>query len=424
LAKQGAFLQSFFNKYVWDTRGLNDPSTPLNSTTIDEVLGGKKSKSGVQVNEEVALTYGAVWRSVALLSGIISSLPIQVFRKTANGRELVSDHPVSKLITRKPNKLMTKAVYFDRSVNHNQLWGNSYAWIQRNGSAVPIALLPVHPSDTEVFQKDFELFYKIKLKTGNSKYMEKIVPSSDILHWPGFGDGVVGKSIIKYMREDIGLGIAARDYGSTVFSDGGLPTGFLTVPNGLKPEQIEANRANWKKYARGNGEGVAVLQGDIKFNQLTIPPDDAQFLETRKFNVEEIARWFGVPPHKIASMEHATFSNIEHQAIEFLQDTIVPMLAKIEGEYTTKLFREDEEDYYVEFNVDGYVRADSQAKAEMLRTNIQNGLMTPNEGRAKQNMNSMNGGDELYIQQNMMPLSVAKEVVMAKSAGKTKTVKE
>jgi len=366
----------------------------------EALFGGSETYSGETVTELNSLKVSAIWACNRAITNPVFSMSVRVFQKTDKGREERPDHYLNKIF-RTLNGYTTWTVGLDRFLTAYNLWGNGI-WVKqyskRNGDVD--RLVPIHPSylvGVAVSEDETQAFYKF-----NKDGAEISIPSEEIIHLPNLGDEIVGKSPIQNAREDIGLEFSTQKYGNKFFADGGKPQGLLSFEGVLNAEQLRDARESWKKHKSSGGD--AVLGGGMKYTPITIPPDDSQFIETRGFNVKAIARWFGVPPWKLADLsEGSTFSNIEHMGIAFLQDTLAPIVAKLENELNTKLFRQTEidEGFYCEFDMESYLRADAMAQAEMDRTSIQNGLKTINEIRKRKNMNPMDGGDRLLIQSNM-----------------------
>jgi HK97 family phage portal protein len=243
------------------------------------------------------------------------------------------------------------------------------------------------------------------------------IPQERMIHVPHLGeDPIKGKSTITYAREDLGLEISRRDTGGKFWNDGGRPEGLLIPKVKLNAEQKAELKEDFKKKKKEGG--TVMLPIEMTYQALSMSPADQEFLTSGNFSVATICRWFGVPLDKLMELQRATHSNIEHQAIAFLQDTITPIVNKIEDEYSTKCFTLDsEENTYLEFNLDAYQRADSAAQAELMRSEIQNGTMTPNEWRRLKNRMALNGGDDLYMQLNMAPLSKLEQIQMSKKPG-------
>jgi HK97 family phage portal protein len=418
------FVQKFWNRFIWETGqekrsetvNLENPNVPLNGFTLSEVLGGgRSSSSGVTVTPEKSLQLSAVWRCVAIISGIISAMPVGVYAETDMGRELAKKNSTYKLWKRRPSPLYTKTVYIERSVIHLLLRGNHYAEIIQNNRGEIIRfdlLLPTQISD-------------IKFLNGRLWYFiigrDNPVPGERMIHVPHMGDDpICGKSTISYAREDLGMEIARRNWGAGFWNDGGSANGLLVPAQKLTSQQEAQAKASYRAAKREGGDILMPFGFDYK--KMSVDPADAEFIMSGNFSIATICRWFGLPLHKLSELSRATMNNIEHQAIELLQDTVHPIISKYEDEYTTKCYtlsgdydQDGEEDVYMEFCMDGYQRADSQAMAEAYRTGIQNGYLTPNEVREEMNRNKMEGADRLFIQQNMMPLDSVDKILVQKS---------
>lgn len=394
-----AYLQQFVNKFIWGERATNleNPQTSINGWTLQEIFGGPPAISGEQVDEGNSLTFSAVWRATAIISGIISSLPFKIYRQTATGREEARSHPYWEIFTKMPTQIFTKPVYFERALHHYLNWGNHFAKI-RFGKNARLEL--IHPATLKGVDRNTRgnLVYTF-LEDSIDGAQEYQLRQDQIIHVPNMGDQLIGKGVITNARETIGLEFARRRYGNLYFKDGGKPKAFISTDSVLKPEQRK-EIADWIRREKQKGSDI-MLDSGFKYQSMTIPPEDAQFLGTGEFNVEEVARWYGVPKSKLASSKDPTHTNIENMAIEFLQDTIAPILSKFETEYTSKMLSDPN---YAEFDMDAYLRADTMAQAESYRTGIMNGYMTINEVRKKKNLNPVEGGDEPLVQGAMIKL--------------------
>lgn len=394
-------LQEFFNRYIWNLSdesryvNLENPKQIISGWALDQALGGNLSGAGRSISANSALTLSAVYRAVAIKAGFISSLPFQVFRKTAKGREVDTSHPASYLLSRKPNEKQSKTVYFDRAMQHFELRGDHFAYIQQNGIGKPVALRLLHPDDVDVIEGENQLIYKVK-------GFEDLVPSYKMIHVPNMGDGYRGKSVLSYMREDASLIMDIRGYGESFFGRGGKPAGLLIPKTTVTPAQRQETKESFTS-AKKQGGDVAMPFG-WEYKEISIPPKDADWVISHDISVSMIARWFGVPTQKLGDSA-VKYSNVEFMGIEFLQDTMAPIAAKFENEYTNKLFPlSSEGDLYAEFNLDAYLRADSVSKADALSKRIQNAMLTPNEARALDNRSAIDGGDDLMIQGATVPL--------------------
>lgn len=412
-------LQQFFNKYVWNTEeravNLENPKTPLNGWSLDQVLGGNISGSGRSISYNSALTLSAVYRAVAIKSGFISSMPFQVFRSLPNGdRVLEKDHPVSYLLSRKPNDKVSKVIFFDRAMQHYELLGNHFAKIYRNGIGKVVSYELLHPDQVNVLETDDRLMYEVYEDKKKETYS-----ADDIIHVPNMGDWCNGKSVISYMREDASLIMDVRGYGSSFFGNNGKPAALLIPKSPANAVQRQEMKDSFKA-AKGAGGEVAMPFG-WEYKEVSIPPKDADWVTTNDFSIATIARWFGVPTQKLGDSK-VKYSNVEYMGIEFLQDTMAPIAAKFENEYTNKSFMlSSERDLYCEFNLDAYLRADSVSKSESLAKRIQNAMITPNEARKLDNRPAIEGGDDLFIQGATVPLRLQESLYADKSAKEKKT---
>lgn len=392
-----AAFQNFWNKYFWDTRSasISDVNARIDKWLLSDVLGGKTTYAGKKVTTDNALNFSAVWACTRILSGVISSLPFKIYERTPVGRRTAEDHPYQRL-TKYPNSYTTKSVFFQRAIIHYLNWGYHIAKIKLGTSQPGIEL--IHPSQLK----------KIEISTRNTliftitneKGEDQTFPQSQIIYVPNLGDGLVGKGIIAHAREDIGLEFAAADYGGKWFKSGGKPQGLIHTDEKLSTEQIEDVQKSYVKQK--DKDGNIVLTHGFKYTPMSIPPEDAQFLGTRQFNVLTIARWYGVPPEKLAELDRATYGNLENNNLAFLADTVAPILSKVEQEYTLKIL--DVDRFYFEFDMDGYMRADIKTQAEVDRIYTSGGIRQINEIRKTKNWNPVEHGDNNFMQMNMTTL--------------------
>ena len=361
--------------------------------------------SGKIVNERTAMQTTAVYACVRILAETIASLPFHTYKYEESGKEKARDHPIYSLLSDAPNPEMTSFVFRETLMGHLLLWGNSYSQIIRDGRGRVIALYPLMPDKMTVNRSERGEIYYLYNKEGEDYILRK----DEVLHIPGLGfDGLIGYSPIAMAKNAIGMAIATEEYGAKFFSNGANPGGVLEHPGVVKdPQRI---RDSWNSVYQGssNAHKVAVLEEGMKFQPIGIPPEQAQFLETRKFQLEEICRIFRVPPHLVGDLERATFSNIEHQSISFVVHTIRPWLVRIEQSINKALFSESEKkDYFVSFVVEGLLRGDYESRMRGYSIGIQNGFMSPNDIRSLENMNpipSGEGGDTYMVNGNMLKL--------------------
>ena len=365
--------------------------------------------AGKSVTERTALQTTAVYACVRIISETVASLPLHVYEYTDSGKEKVYEHPLYRLLHDIPNPEMNSFIMREVMMMHLLLWGNSYSQIIRNGKGEVIALYPLLPDKMTVDRAaDGKLYYTyISDKQGTV-----VFGKDEILHIVGLGfDGLIGHSPIAMAKNAVGLAIAAEEYGSSFFSNSGTPSGVLEHPGVLKePEKV---REAWNEAYGGSGNAhrVAVLEEGMKFNPISINPHEAQFLETRKFQVNEICRIFRVPPHMIADLDKSSFNNIEHQSLEFVTNTIRPWLVRIEQSIFQQLLSEEEQcKIFVKFNVDGLLRGAFQSRMSGYAVGIQNGFMSPNDVRELEDMNLIPdelGGNRYLCNGNMISIGDA-----------------
>lgn len=415
-------LASFIEKRA----SLENPSTSLSNPAawlVDWATGGKSS-AGVNVNNENALKLSPVWACVRVLSEDIGSLPLNVYKREEKGKSKASDHPVHRLLHDRPNPEMTAMAFRETITAHILTWGNGYAEIERNGAGKPVALWPITPNRVEVGRNlAKQKVYKVKVDG-----KEVVISSENILHIPGLGfDGLTGYSPIGMARQAIGLGLAAEEYGAQFFGNGSKPGGILKRAAGspnLSKEAKARLKESWEAAHQGlsNAQRVAVLEEGMEWQQIGIAPEDAQFLDTRKFQVIEIARMFRVPPHMIGALENATFSNIESQSLEYVTRTLRPWLVRWEQNLNYDLFSESERPkFFAEHVIDGLLRGDSASRIAYYQGMFNMGAFSPNDILELENKNAVEGGDQRFVQLNLVPLDkaadFAENLLKQKSAG-------
>ena len=366
------------------------------------------SSRGKAVNEKTALQTTAVYACVRILAETIASLPFHTYRYTLNGKEKAIEHPIYYLLHSEPNPEMTSFVFRETLMSHLLLWGNAYAQIIRDGRGRVLGLYPLLPNKVIVNRNQHgELVYQYE-KEGQTYFLR----SYEVLHIPGLGfDGIIGYSPIAMAKNAVGMAIATEEYGAKFFANGANPGGVLEHPGVVKdPARI---RESWNAVYQGssNAHRVAVLEEGMKFQSIGIPPEQAQFLETRKFQINEIARIFRIPPHMIGDLEKSSFSNIEQQSLEFVMYTLDPWVVRWEQAIQRALFTENEKrQYFVKFNVDGLLRGDYQSRMNGYAVGRQNGWLSANDIRELENLNRIPedlGGDLYLINGNMTKLKDA-----------------
>ena len=376
-----------------------------------------RTTSGKAVTQRSAMQMTAVYSCVRILSEAIASLPLHMYRYTnSGGKEKATDSPLYFLLHDEPNPEMTSFVFRETLMTHLLLWGNAYAQIIRNGKGQVTALYPLMPDRMTVDRDENGiLYYEYIVSTDDAPIIKKStvrLPPYDVLHIPGLGfDGLVGYSPIAMAKNAIGMAIACEEYGSKFFANGAAPSGVLEHPGTIKdPSRV---RESWTQTFGGssNAHKVAVLEEGMKYTPISISPEQAQFLETRKFQIDEIARIFRVPPHMVGDLEKSSFSNIEQQSLEFVKYTLEPWIIRWEQSISRSLLSKDEKaKCFVKFNVDGLLRGDYQSRMNGYATARQNGWMSANDIRELENLDRISaeeGGDLYLINGNMLPLKKA-----------------
>lgn len=376
--------------------------------------GGLSTSTGIAVNETTALNYSPVWAAVALISGDVAHLPLVLYRRSGSGMERYVGHPLYRLLHDAPNPECTSMV-FRRTLQACALtWGNGYAEIERDGGGRPVALWPIETPRVGVERTANGM---LRYRVYNPNGPDTFYAPNDMLHIRGLGDDTCGYSVISRARESMGLGLAAERFGGSFYGNGSTFGGVLSHQGRLSKEA----RENIQDSIAGRHQGVDrahklfVIEEGMTYTQIGVPPNDAQFLETRQFQVREVARWFGVPAHKIGDLERATFSNIEQQNIEYYQTTLVHWLETWEQELMAKLIAPSERNLQViEHVTDGLLRGDSAGRAALETAQFSVAGITPNEIRALDNRNPLAGGDRAFVQiNNVWPLDRVDDYVNA-----------
>ncbi len=402
-------------------RSRDKPTDRTAGSSYSFFLGG--TASGKYVTERSAMQMTAVYCCVRILSEAVASLPLQFYRYTDDGgKEKAVDHPLYFLLHDEPNPEMTSFIFRETLMTHLLLWGNAYSQIIRNGKGEVVALYPLMPDRMKVDRDEHgRLYYEYTVydsddvdgRNGTNKVGRTVrLQPHDVLHIPGLGfDGLVGYSPIAMAKNAIGLAIATEEYGSKFFANGAAPSGVLEHPGTIKdPSKV---RESWQATFGGSGNSnkIAVLEEGMKYTPISISPEQAQFLETRKFQIDEIARIFRVPPHMIGDLEKSSFNNIEQQSLEFVKYTLDPWVSRWEQAMVRALLTPDEKKkYFFKFNVDGLLRGDYQSRMNGYATARQNGWMSANDIRELENLDRIpaeQGGDLYLINGNMTKLEDA-----------------
>ena len=378
-------------------------------------MGG--STSGKTVTERSAMQMTAVYSCVRILAEAIAGLPLHVYRYNSDGgKAMALDHSLYRLLHDEPNPEMSSFVFRETLMTHLLLWGNAYAQIIRNGKNEIVALYPLMPNKMSVDRDEsghlYYTYYRGSDEAIKNKEFAVTLQPSDVLHIPGLGfDGLVGYSPIAMAKNAIGMAIACEEYGAKFFANGAAPGGVLEHPGTIKdPQRV---RESWQSTFGGSGNAnkIAVLEEGMKYTPIGISPEQAQFLETRKFQINEIARIFRVPPHMVGDLEKSSFSNIEQQSLEFVKYTLDPWVIRWEQSIQRSLLSRDEKAvYFVKFNLEGLLRGDYQSRMNGYAIGRQNGWMSANDIRELENLDRIpaeDGGDLYLINGNMLPLKNA-----------------
>lgn len=394
-------------------KSRDKPKNRINGNAYSFFMGS--SSSGRRVNERSAMQMTAVYSCVRILAEAIASLPLHVYVRTDFGTEKALKHPLYKVLHDEPNPEMTSFVFRETLMTHLLLWGNAYAQIIRNGKGEVLGLYPLMPDRMKVDRDEQgHIYYQYFVTDGDALINKTSIvklSEAEVLHIPGLGfDGLVGYSPIAMAKNAIGMAIATEEYGASFFANGATPSGILEYPGTVKDP--ETMRESWSQGFSGtNSHKVAILEEGMKYTPISISPNEAQFLETRKFQINEIARIFRVPPHMVGDLEKSSFSNIEQQSLEFVKYTLDPWVTRWEQSIVRRLFSEEEKKkYYVKFNVDGLLRGDYQSRMNGYATARQNGWMSANDIRELENLDRIpgeEGGDLYLINGNMLPLKRA-----------------
>lgn len=375
------------------------------------VLMTDASSGGVAfpVAGDAALKQATVWACVGYLSRTVAQLPWRVLREDDSGvGHIVATHPVARLLSVRPHADYTPFGFKELMVARAALRGNAVAVIHRNGRGEPESIEPVHP-DRVSFERDDagRMVYMISMDDGSREPYS----ADNIMHIRGFGDGAVGLDVASYAAGSVGWARATEIFGTRWFANGTNPSGVLAVKRSLTPEgkRVLEEELAQKYQGAANGSRTLIVDGDMDYRPLLASPEAAQLLETRQHQVEEVCRWFGVPPHKVMHLLRATFSNIEHQSIEVVVDSITPWCLRLEQEADYKLLNSRRSfGLYTKLDTKGLLRGDYKSRQEGLQIMRRNGVITADQWAALEDMpppGAANGGDKYIVEGNMVELS-------------------
>jgi HK97 family phage portal protein len=370
-----------------------------------------RTSSGMRVSPDSALRLAAVYACVRVLSESMASLPLVIYQRRADGgKDKVTDHWLYRLLAKRPNRFQNPFEWREMLQGHLALRGNAYNQIITNAKGEVVELMPLHPDRIRLeLLPSGEYRYRFTDRFGT----ESILPRGEVWHLRGLSsDGLMGMSPIELARENLGMALAAQDYGARFFANDAKPTGgWIEFPGSFKDSEAKkVFRESYQQAQSGANRGkVLVLENGMKFHEVGVTNKDAQFLELRKFQITDVARLFRVPPHMIGDLDRATFSNIEQQSLEFVMHTMTPWAERWEASIESELLLEGD-DIEVEFDFANLMRGDAASRASYYQSGIQNGWLTRNEARIAENLNPLEGLDEPLRPLNMVEESNAEDV--------------
>ena len=369
-------------------------------------FGGAANKTAV--TEQSSMTFSAVFACVRIISESIASLPVRVYKVEPDQDKILDrTHPIHSLLTRNPNEFMTTYTFLEVLMNNLLLNGNSYFYIERDSSARPIGLIPIKSEDVKVINHDGQIYYDVK-------EFEIAILKEDMLHFFNLSfNGYEGTSVINAQRTTIGTSIASNDSANSILGNSAQTGGVIKHPGKLSKEAVERLKTSWNQSHSGSFTAgkTAILEEGMSFEPSTFDVNKLQLIETRRFQIEEIARIFKVPLSLIGHLEKsANYSSIEALSIDFVRFTLQPYLVLIESELNRKLFRENEfSNYFVRIDSNGLLRGDSAARADYYREMISMGVLSINEVRVMEDFNRIDDGDTHYFPLNYAPIGQTNE---------------
>jgi HK97 family phage portal protein len=397
-----------FNFFTGKKSTIKEESRSIFGQTI---LGGTFGSS-TSVSKEQALRVAAVWSCVRVLSETIASLPISLYEKDKNNNKIkLNNNPLNKLVGEQPSGIYNSFMFFERALVDLSFDGNFCAYIERNQGGLPIGIHPLQYKDVDVFVSPDgrEVYYEVKESADSVYPITGKVQSMNMIHVKGLSfDGITGKSPIEAAAETLGISISLDKHAGNWFKNGSQLGGILKHPATLKPDTAKRLRESWNSNYSGvaNTGKTAILEEGMDWVARTVPNNQAQFIESREYQISDICRIFRVPNHLVNDLSSATYSNIEAQQIDFVVHTITPWIKRIESELNQKLIPNNKRGQeYFKFNLNAILRGDSKSRADYYRTLVNIGVLSPDEVRSLEDLNPM--GDEsakVYMQSNMMPL--------------------
>lgn len=385
---------------------IENPSTSLADPDVwlFEAFGATQTAAGKHVSHRNALKLSAVWACTKVISEDVAKLPLPIYRRLDRGKDRAREHPLYRVLQSEFNPEMS-AYNGRRTLEAHVLnWGNAFAEIERNGAGEIVALWPLLPDRTRAERVDGR-----KVIVTRISGREEALDASSVLHIPGLGfDGLRGYSVINHARQAIGAALAAEEFGASFFGGGAVPGGIIKRKDQVSETAQQRIRRSWNKVHQGlsGSQRIAILDEGMEYEKIGIPPEDAQFIATRQHSVEDVIRFYRVPPHKVQHLLHAGVrANVEAENISYVTDTLQSWLVCWEQEINRSLFTRDEQaEFFAEHLIEGLLRGDSAARGEFYTKGINNAWLTPNEAREAENRNPLPGGDRLFVPLNLMPL--------------------
>lgn len=370
--------------------------------------------AGQSVTPESARRVAAVYACVRALALPYAAMPLLVWKYTAGGKERDPSHPLWPLLHDRPNRLQTSFEWREMMVGHLCLRGEAYSQILTRNDGVVDELLPLHPDRVQSFlAPDGRVAYRYTPRDGGPA---RILLDQEVLRFIGWSDdGITGLSPIALHRETIGRSMAIREYGSRMFSNSAAPKGGIKIPSALGPEAAAKLRESWEARHRGaeNAGKLAIFDGGMEWVSIGMTNDDAQYIEALKFDIEEIARIYGVPPHKIGHLERSTNNNIEHQGIEFVTDSMLPLARRTEDRLNLSLLSDSgRQTHFIGLELKGLLRGDATARSNFYRALFNIGALSPNDALRAEDMDIYEGGDVRYVPLNMAPTDRLMDVLL------------
>jgi HK97 family phage portal protein len=373
--------------------------------SIDSILTGEDilapSRAGVSITPESSLTISAVYAAVRTYADTIASLPINLIQESNDSRTKQLDNPLNKLISKQPNMTMTRFTFTQLLVEKLLLLGNAFFYIDWD-------VMTMRPKEL-IFIPN-ELVKDVEVKRGVLQYTiilndkERKLDQSNVLHFRGMGNELMGKSVIDYAKDNLGIGKAAENFGADFFNNGAAMSGIYEHDGELSDKAYNNLKSSIKNRL-SEKHAVLLLEEGVKFRQTTIPPETAQFLQTREFSVVDVARWFKLPPQMLYDLTKSTYNNVEQQNLNFLIHSLTPYLVSIEQEYDRKLLQEAEkDDHFFKYNMNALLRGDIESRSKAYQLYINNGIMSINEVRKLEDLDPITGGDRLYMPINIAPI--------------------